>query len=110
MTSPAHRRRVRLLSCGGLAAARAASLVVAGCRGGTEGKPGQRAAADTPRRGGTAVIGWTADIKGINELGAPTSNLNDEVLFRVFLHLLEEQPDFEQHPPTMKPQLAKSYD
>jgi peptide/nickel transport system substrate-binding protein len=109
-TFPAHRRRVRLLAFGCLAVALAASLVVAGCRGGTEGKAGRSADSGEPRRGGTAVIGWTADIKGINELSAPSSNLNDEVLFRVFLHLLEEQPDFEQHPPTMKPQLARSYD
>jgi len=76
-TFPAHRRRVRLLSFAflavSLALALTASLVVAGCRGGTEGKAGKSADSGKPRRGGTAVIGWTADIKGINELSAPSS-------------------------------------
>lgn len=56
------------------------------------------------------MSGFAADIGGINELIAHTTALNDHVLFRVFLHLLEENPDFKDHPPTFSPQLAHSYE
>ncbi|MEA2603349.1 MAG: peptide/nickel transport system substrate-binding protein, partial [Acidobacteriota bacterium] len=47
---------------------------------------------------------------GVNELIVPSSQPTNEMLFRVFLHLVEEQSDFDQHPPTFAPQLARSYD
>jgi peptide/nickel transport system substrate-binding protein len=87
-------------------------LLLAGCRGGEEpsgGSPGA-ANADTPRRGGTAVAGWIGEPGGVNEFILPSSQVTNEMLFRVFLHLIEEQPDFEEHPPTFKPQLAESYE
>jgi peptide/nickel transport system substrate-binding protein len=111
-----HRRLARLLP----PAILGLSLVLLGCRAGTEGKNGNAAqpadpghpasAGDVPQRGGTVVVGLPSDIKGVNELCVPTGGLNDEVLFRVFLHLLKEYPDFEQHPPTLAPQLARSYE
>jgi peptide/nickel transport system substrate-binding protein len=66
--------------------------------------------AGAPRQGGTAVTGWVAEPGGVNELIVPSSQVTNEMLFRVFLHLLEEQPDFREHPPTFAPQLAKSYE
>lgn len=89
----------------------AAALCLAGCRrepapgaqGGSTGTAG-------PRRGGTVVTGWTSDPGGVNELIVPSSQPTNEMLFRVFLHLVEEQSDFDQHPPTFTPQLARSYD
>jgi peptide/nickel transport system substrate-binding protein len=87
-------------------------LFAAGCRP-DETKPaanGQSQPADAPRRGGTVVTGWIAEPGGVNELTVPSSQVNSEVLFRVFLHLLEEQPDFQDHPPTFAPQLAESYE
>ncbi len=63
-----------------------------------------------PRRGGTAVTGWTAELGGVNKLILPAATINSEVLYRMFLHLVEEQPDFQEHPPTFKPLLAKSYE
>src|SRR5262245_5119444 len=87
----------------------AAALLLAGCRGGTE-PAGSSGGGNAPQRGGTAVMGWVAEPGGVNELILPSSQVTGEMLFRVFLHLMEEQPDFEQHPPTMAPQLAKSWE
>jgi peptide/nickel transport system substrate-binding protein len=116
MAYRAHRRRARLLPFALLAAA----LALTGCPGGREGKGGAGGTGGTggiggrasgaPRRGGTVVIGWTSDVKGVNELPIPTSLLSDELLFRIFLHLVEEQPDYAEHPPTFAPQLARSYE
>jgi len=87
----------------------AAALLLAGCRGGTE-PAGSSGGGNAPQRGGTAVMGWVAEPGGVNELILPSSQVTGEMLFRVFLRLMEEQPDFEQHPPTMAPQLAKSWE
>ena len=65
---------------------------------------------DQPRRGGTLVSGYLADITGVNELIGNSTTLTDQILFRIFLHLLEEQPDFTDHPPTFAPRLAHSYE
>lgn len=89
----------------------AGALLAAGCGHRPEG-----AVADTektpagPRRGGTVVTGWTAEPGGVNKLIMPSSQVSSEVLYRMFLHLLEEQPDYQEHPPTFKPLLAKSYE
>jgi len=89
----------------------AGALLAAGCdsREPAAGTPAQSAAAG-PRRGGTVVTGWTAELGGVNDLILPATQLNREVFYRIFLHLVEEQPDFQDHPPTFKPLLAKSYD
>ncbi len=63
-----------------------------------------------PRRGGTVVTGWTAEPRRGQRLILPASQMNSEVQYRMFLHLVEEQPDFQDHPPTFKPLLAKSYE
>jgi peptide/nickel transport system substrate-binding protein len=104
MASRAHDRLPRLLPFLSLLL----SLGLAGCPGGREGK--SDAASGGPRRGGTVVIGWTTDIKAINEYTIPASLLAEELIYRLFLHLVEEQPDYAEHPPTFAPQLARSYD
>jgi peptide/nickel transport system substrate-binding protein len=84
-------------------------LLAAGCRQAPDraaGGPG----ATSPHRGGTVVTGWTAEPGGVNSLILPSTQINNEMLFRMFLHLVEEQADFQQHPATFTPQLAKSYD
>ena len=63
-----------------------------------------------PRRGGTVVIASSTDLGGVNELTVSSTAITDEILFRMFLHLVEEQPDFQQHPPTFAPSLASSYE
>lgn len=95
-----------------------AAFLAAGCTPAEEKEPGPAAGPagpatageETPRRGGTVVVGWTAEPGGVNELIQPTSQVSSEVVFRIFRHLVEEQPDYTEHPPTMKPQLAKSWE
>jgi len=92
------------------ALALAAALLAVGCRQAPDRAAGPEAAAGKPRRGGTVVTGWTAEPGGVNSLILPNSQPTNEMLFRLFLHLVEEQADFQRHPATFKPQLAESYD
>lgn len=85
------------------------ALLAAGCRTDEPG-PAHQEGNGEPRRGGTVVTGWTAEPGGVNELIVPSSQVTNELLFRVFLHLVEEQPDFQDHPPTFEPQIAASYE
>lgn len=75
-----------------------------------EGRESQRSEAGEPHRGGTLVTGSIADIEGVNNLIVSSTRANDEVHFLLFLHLLDEQPDFQDHPPTFAPELAESYE
>jgi peptide/nickel transport system substrate-binding protein len=94
-----------------LALVAAGCLLAAGCRQAPERTAGtDPASASGPRRGGTVVTGWTAEPGGVNNLILPSTQINSEMLFRMFLHLIEEQPDFQEHPATFKPQLAESYE
>ncbi|HEY7214783.1 MAG TPA: ABC transporter substrate-binding protein [Thermoanaerobaculia bacterium] len=104
-------RKLRILRASSLALLLGAVLL-AGCRVRDERPDATPAAAksEAPRRGGTAVTGWVAEPGGVNELIVPSSQVTNELLFRIYVHLLEEQPDFEEHPPTLEPQLAKSYE
>ena len=63
-----------------------------------------------PRRGGTIVTGFTTEPLGLNDLIFPTTMVGNEVLFRTFQHLVDEQPDFTEHPATFAPQLAESWE
>src|SRR5437870_1319897 len=57
------------------------------------------------------VVATGSDFGGVNELIAPTSRrLDQDVHAAMFLHLLREQPDFQQHPPTFAPELARSWE
>ncbi|HEX9940595.1 MAG TPA: ABC transporter substrate-binding protein [Thermoanaerobaculia bacterium] len=88
-----------------------AGSLIAGCDRGQEEPAGPAAApASGPRRGGTVVTGWISEPGGVNYLILPNSQHTNEMLFRVFLHLIEEQPDFQDHPPTFAPQLATSWE
>jgi peptide/nickel transport system substrate-binding protein len=108
-------RDMRARSARLLSAVLLAVLVLTGCKGrGEDGAPPRAtngpAAQTTPQRGGTVVVGWTAAPTGINELTTQSSVVTTEVLRQLFLRLLEEQPDFEEHPATFAPQLASSYE
>lgn len=91
----------------------AGALLASGCDRRPEGTASAITPEQTPagpRRGGTVVTGWTAELGGVNKLILPASVINSEVQYRMFLHLVEEQPDFQEHPPTFKPLLAKSWE
>ena len=87
-------------------------LLVAACKGNGEEGAGTTptAAVGEPRRGGTVVIGWSAAATGVNELITQGTAITTELNRQLFSQLLEEQADFEEHPPTFKPLLARSYE
>ena len=91
-----------------------APLTTLGCGPGEDEAPASGAATDDdagePVRGGTLVVGSIADIEGVNETIVTSSRAFSNVGYQLFLHLLEEQPDFEEHPPTYAPSLAESYE
>lgn len=91
-----------LLLAGGAAACRDKEEEVAGT-------PTPRAPSE-PRPGGTVVIGWSAAPTGVNELITQGTAITTEVVRQLFTQLVEEQPDFEDHPPTFLPLLARSYE
>jgi peptide/nickel transport system substrate-binding protein len=74
------------------------------------GSPRQAAGGGEPHRGGTLVAAWISDIEGVNELVESSSRTFNDVGYQMFLHLLDEQPDFAKHPPTFEPELATSYE
>ena len=99
----------RSLPRGRLVAAVALVVVAMACERRVE-EPAPVATSVEPQRGGTAVIGSGADIGGVNELTSSHSTFSRSILEKLFLHLLEEQPDYALHPPTFAPQLASSYE
>ena len=63
-----------------------------------------------PQPGGTLVVAASTDIGGVNELLSATGSFTQSVLQLMFLRLFQEQPDFDQHPPSFAPQLATRWD
>jgi peptide/nickel transport system substrate-binding protein len=97
-----------------LAALAALPAVTAGCGrspAAPAGKsPAAGAEAQGPRRGGTVVSGWTSLPPGVNQLILQQTAGLVEMNEQLFLRLAEEQPDFESHPPTFKPMLARTWE
>jgi len=88
-----------------------AALLLAGCGGGEKEQPaGKPAAAGAPQRGGQVVTAWIAEPAGINVYTAPAALPTTELINAVFSPLVQEQPDFTEHPPTFTPELAQSYE
>jgi len=69
----------------------------------------ERASAPTESRG-TVVIGTKDDLAGVNELVSGSLAFTNEVLDLLFLSLLAEQADWTEHPPTLEPSLAESWE
>lgn len=85
--------------------------LLASCRGREEETaPRSPAQAEAPRRGGTVVVAWGAEPGGVNELITPATQITAELADRLFLRLLQENPDFTEHPPTFAPLLARAYE
>jgi peptide/nickel transport system substrate-binding protein len=70
----------------------------------------QQAPAAPAQRGGTLVVGLTSEPTGVNELVYTANVITDEMVELQLVRLLEEQPDYERHPPTFRPLLASSYE
>ena len=104
-------RQINRRTCRALALAPLAALsLCAACRPRGEEPQPSVAPSQAPQRGGTLVVGTLSDPVGINEYVLPSSRTTSDVVWRLFLHLMEEQPDFTEHPPTFEPQLARSWD
>lgn len=72
--------------------------------------PGETSgAAVDPARSGTVVIAAGVDITGVNQLTGGGSRFEQDVLDQLFLSLFQEQPDYAEHPPSFKLELAQSY-
>ena len=55
------------------------------------------------------LVAASTDMGGVNELLSATGSFTQSVLRLMFLQLLQEQPDFDQHPPTFAPELAEQW-
>ncbi len=57
------------------------------------------------------MVGTIADLGSVNDLLPGSTTITADILYRMlFLHLLEEQADYAEHPPTFAPQLAERYE
>ena len=56
------------------------------------------------------VVAASTDMGGVNELLSATGSFTQSVLQLMFLQLLQEQPDFDQHSPTFAPELAERWE
>ncbi|HEV8632214.1 MAG TPA: ABC transporter substrate-binding protein [Thermoanaerobaculia bacterium] len=57
------------------------------------------------------VVATGSELTGVNELlPSIAGELTSDVLSAMFLHLLRERPDYQQHPPTFAPELATSWE
>ncbi|MCB1009552.1 MAG: hypothetical protein KDB94_11750, partial [Acidobacteria bacterium] len=79
------------------------------CGGPAPSAPGG-AAEGPPRRGGEATAATIADISSVNELIATGTTFEADLLSQLFLGLLRERADYQEHPPTYAPELAESWE
>ncbi len=93
--------RVLLFACSS-----ALLVLLAACGGG--GAMPDPAAAGTPRRGGSAVLGSITDVDSWNECLSKQAFANG-ILRRINLRLAQEQGDTREHPASFEPLLAESW-
>ncbi len=107
------RRSLRRTRRATLAVLAAVALLSLACGRGPSSSPAAGTAtneASTPQRGGTLVTGMSSDMVSVNPYLGFASAVTSEVAHLLFLRLLDEQPDFEEHPPTLKPALAERWE
>ena len=86
------------------------AIGVAGC-GRRESAAPAAPTSSAPPLPTTLTVATGSDISGVNELlASATRQLDQDVLGAMFLRLAQEQPDFQEHPPTFAPRLARSWD
>ena len=73
------------------------------------------AACDVPKNDpaaeSTAVVAYSVDMQGVNELTAPSTAIMNALLYQAWFRvLMDEQPDYEDGPPSFEPQLAERYE
>ncbi len=59
----------------------------------------------------TVVVAYSVDMLGVNELTSQSTAIMSALIYQAwFLVLVDEQPDYEDGPPSFEPQLAESYE
>jgi len=71
---------------------------------------GRSPAPEAPPPPAQAVGVTIADLSGVNELVAADVQFTSDILDQLFVQLLAEQDDFQEHPPTFRPELASSHE
>ena len=100
----------RFLSSPAAAPALLLIVLATGCGGPEETRsPAAAAPVERPVRGGTAVIGISADLDSLNPYLSRQA-LTRDVAYQIFETLMEEQADFGDGPPSFRPALAASWD
>lgn len=89
-------------------AAALASVLALSCEKGPESAV--RTANRAPTAKPEAVVATLVDLGGVNPLTVRPVAFTSEVMDLLFLNLLEEQPDFADHPPTFRPGLAARWE
>lgn len=69
-----------------------------------------RGASAPPRAARPWVVATSVDLSGVNELVASNVRFTREIQELLFLGLVEEQPDFADHPPSFAPALAERWE
>src|SRR5688500_11644297 len=82
-----------------------ALALAAGCRRAAEAPPPGPASERPPT---PLVVATGSDFSGPNEL-LGGHRVDHEVRSQLFLHLLRENPDYQEHPPTFAPELARAW-
>jgi peptide/nickel transport system substrate-binding protein len=82
-------------------------LLLSSCRSEPK-KPVETPKASEPA--GEAVVASLVDLGGVNPLTVRPIAFTSEVLDLLFLNLFEEQPDFQDHPPSFRPALASGWE
>jgi len=85
------------------------AVALAAC-GGRETSAPRQAAAGPPQRGGEMTAATISDLSGVNELTATGTTFDADVLAQLFVGLLRERADYQEHPPTYAPELAESWE
>ncbi len=81
-----------------------------GCWDSSEPASGPIKIPSQPIAGGEIVVACASDIPGLNEIATSSSQTSTELILRMFVKLLDELPDYQDHPPTFEPRLATSYE
>ncbi len=89
----------------------ASAVVVAlGCGGGDSSTATPESAGNGPRVGGQITVAIPEDVTTFNEYQWAGEASEFEIMDMLFPTLMEEQPDYQQHPPSFAPRLATSWE
>jgi len=87
------------------------ALAAIACQRAASAPPAEPRQAAPASASSTLVVASNGELSGVNELAVSvTRRFDQDVQGALFLHLLRERPDYQQHPPTFEAQLARSWE